>query len=108
MSKYKYKFDTGKRYKSRGINTKLPIPIQVILWSILDQHLQSETEIDYLQIFKFVEENGILAIKHSQEQPDYKKQYTMRMCDEYRVLTGSTIYIIDDKDHSTMLFAEEY
>ena len=59
---------------------------------------------DYLQVFSLSSENGKQKITHTQEVPEYKKEYIFN--------TGTAItakiFVIDDKTHSTMLLAEEY
>ncbi len=104
----KYKFNKSNRYVTRGINSDMPIEIQILLWSIIDKHVDSEVNTDYLQVFKFNQEDNQLLITHSQEQPEYSKQYKIKLEDNYKLLVGKTVYIIDDIDHSTLLFASEY
>ncbi len=59
---------------------------------------------DYLQVFSLSSENGKQKITHTQEVPEYNKEYVFN--------TGTAItakiFVIDDKTHSTMLLAEEY
>ena len=59
---------------------------------------------DYLQVFSLSCENGRQLIKHSQEEPEYEKEYVFDM------VTAITekIFVIDDEAHSTMLLASEY
>jgi len=49
-------------------------------------------------------ENGKQKITHTQEVPEYKKEYIFNTG---TVITAK-IFVIDDKTHSTMLLAEEY
>ena len=108
MNKTKYKFDKNSRYMTKGINSDMPLEIQILLWSMVDQLVEGEVAADYLQVFKFHQENQRLIIKHGQEQPDYSNKYTLKMKEDFKVLVGKTVYIIDDLDHSTMLFSTEY
>lgn len=41
----------GKKYVSREANEIVPIEIQVLMWSMIDE-LKEKTKVDYLQIFK--------------------------------------------------------
>ena len=59
---------------------------------------------DYLQVFSLSSENGKQKITHTQEVPEYKKEYIFNTG---TVITAK-IFVIDDKTHSTMLLAEEY
>jgi len=49
--------------------------------------------------------NGTQKIVHSQEQPQYKKEYSFK-CPTLPI--DAKIFVIDDNTHSTMLLAEEY
>jgi hypothetical protein len=108
MSNNKYKFDKGTRYITRGINIDMPLMIQILLWDMIDNLVGSNTNTDYLQVFRFSENDQKFIINHSQEEPEYKYQYTIKMEEEFKSLVGKTAYIIDDLDHSTLLFSEEY
>ena len=59
---------------------------------------------DYLQVFSLSVKNGKQRIIHSQEIPEYSKEYVFN--------TGTSVtdkvFVIDDKTHSTMLLANEY
>lgn len=104
-------FSAGKpRYVTRGIHEKLPIEYQIILWEMVNE-LGKKKPLDYLQVFEFrVKEgeagNGMLQIiRHFQEQPEYSNTYTLPVFTE--AVTGK-VYITDDGEYSTMLWAEEY
>ena len=92
----------NSRYATRNIMTDIPTELQFILWTMVDS---LKIEKDYLQVFRLSNEGGKQKIVHSQEQPDYQKEY---MIDSASEPVTAKIYIIDDGDHSTMLFAEEY
>jgi hypothetical protein len=47
-------------------------------------------------------------LTHSQEQPEYKKEYKYPLKDEFKALNHVKIYVIDDITHSTMLLSREY
>ena len=88
-------------YITRGVLTEIPFEFQIFMWECIDRMPESK---DYLQIFTF-EAVGILQhITHTSEQPKY--------CINYFIPCGnpitSKVYVIDDRDYSTMLLAEEY
>lgn len=89
------------RYMTRGISEGVPLEIQMILWGMVDA-LRKAKKLDYLQIFELEttgnQEEGTLVqvITHSQEQP------------KYGVIVTGKIYIIDDGEYATMLWADEY
>ncbi len=92
----------NSRYATRGINSDIPLALQLILWKMIDE--MEVAQKDYLQVFTLSSENGEQKIIHEQEQPDYRKEY---------VFSGdcqidAKIFVIDDGDHSTMLLADEY
>ena len=90
------------RYCTKGISENVPLLAQIVLWNLIDS--MSISEKDYLQIFKLTASGKIQRITHSQEQPPYERTH------EFRTENPITakIYVIDDGDHTTMLFAEEY
>ena len=61
---------------------------------------------DYLQVFELSEYDGMQKIVHSQEMPEYKMEYLIKL--QGAPIFVGKVYVIDDKTHSTMLKAEEY
>ena len=97
-------FDGNSRYITKGIEEQVPLELMILMWIMIDRKKQN-TELDYLQIFTFSEENGLQTIVHEQEQPkpfkdSYQKQFP-------HTFSGK-VYVIDDGNHETMLLAEEY
>lgn len=92
----------NQRFATRGIMEQIPVFTQFLLWNLIsDMQISAK---DYLQVFKLTVENGRQKIIHEQEQPDYKKEYLLRLDEP----VNAKIFVIDDEDHSTMLLAEEY
>ena len=93
----------NKRYLTKGINERIPFPVQFTLWELIEDIPDKKR--DYLQIFRLKWHNGILTIEHSQEIPCYSKTHTY-----ISEITEKTekVYIIDSGEYSTMLLAEEY
>lgn len=97
------------RYITCGVADRLPEELQQAIWLAIDLAIRVIDKVDYLQVFTF-EKLGeeVLVIKQKQEQPkretihysDYKK--------EYDTILNEKIFVIDDGDHSTMLFSYEY
>ncbi len=107
-SKTSYTFDPKTRYITSGIKTELTPEIQNILWSFVDRLVHSGIEADYLQVFELDFKGPTLTIKHFQEVPQYisiKEEKMLNLENEEKQLK---VYIIDDRDHSTMLLASEY
>lgn len=94
------------RYISHSVDNNLSPFMQMLLWEMIDS---MDMEQDYLQIFKLipVNINGIMVQKiiHTQEKPKYEK---IIILNRLTLPINAKIYVIDDGEHSTMLFAEEY
>lgn len=97
-----------KRYETKGINTRLNVMYRYILWTLIDS-LREEMKLDSLQVFEFVcekDEQGryIQKLTHSQEETPYSKTYDFPVEEP----VNEKVYVIDDGEQCTMLFAEEY
>lgn len=100
----------NKRLMTRGIDSRVPLSIQICLWGLVDNLVNSDVKTDYLQVFelktnKHTDKSIYLHIEHRQEVPPYKREYTIK---NVEAEINDKIYIIDDGTHSTMLFASEY
>jgi hypothetical protein len=78
------------------------------LWSALDEQIKKGKILDYLQIFSFQKDENELLVIHIQEQPKFKSVFHLKYIMKYEEILDKKIYIIDDIDHSTMLFSSEY
>jgi len=102
-------FEANSRLVTRGILEQLPIEILVQLWTSIDIQLNAGFEMDYLQIFTLKKiSDTVLAIIHEQEQPKRKTVIYCEYQKDFEKILQKTVYVIDDKTHSTMLFSEEY
>lgn len=99
-------FDSEKsKYETKGINERLCVDYRIIMWNLIEK-LSKEVELDYLQVFEFtIEDDKVQKIKHSQEVPEYEKTYIVPMVEDG--IQGK-VYVIDDGEHCTMLWADEY
>lgn len=88
-------------YVTRGVSDNIPLPLQIIMWELIED---LPADKDSLQVFSLSEENGRQVLKHSQEVPEYEKEYIL---DIEEPITEK-IFVIDDETHSTMLLASEY
>ena len=97
-------FDKENRYITRGVNEKIDLSLQILLWSLVDD-LQIEK--DYLQVFKLSRVGDVINIEHTQEVPEYKSSIKVNAKDlEFK--EEIKIYVIDSGVYSTMLLSEEY
>ncbi|ENZ00229.1 hypothetical protein HMPREF1092_02744 [Clostridium thermobutyricum] len=59
-------FKKESRYITRGVNEKLDLRLQLILWNIIDKLNEEGKELDYLQVFRIRKCEEGLVIEHSQ------------------------------------------
>jgi hypothetical protein len=113
----------NKRYCTSTIVSQVPIQLQIVMWNLIDT---MEVEKDYLQIFELSECNGKQKIIHTQEVPEYKREYLFNtgapflrcVCeansknsqgfDVSESFLNAKIYVIDSVEYSMMLFNYEY
>ena len=102
-------FNKLTRYSTSGIATEMPPQLQAFLWQSIDDWNAEDFPLDYLQVFKFKKvADGLYAIEHTQEEPERTIVYYVGSDLEVESVIGKTVFVIDDGDHSTMLFASEY
>ena len=103
-------FESQNRYLTCGIDQRLPQELQRLIWTSIDMRvLLAKEKIDYLQVFTFKKiDDEILALHHEQEQPPMLNVHYTNYRPEYEEILNEKIYVIDDGDHSSMLFAYEY
>ena len=90
-----------QRYATAAVDREIPLAVQLFLWQCIAALPFSP---DYLQVFQLSTEGNRLKIVHTQECPDYRKEYLL-LSD---VQIKAKIYVINDETHATMLFCEEY
>jgi hypothetical protein len=98
------KMFSGNRYMTKGIQTFLRPDLQILLWDLIDG---LDVEKDYLQVFRLEMKEEDLKLTHQQENPDYSVSYTVKV-DHPSIHQEEKIYVIDDGDYATMMFASEY
>ena len=102
-------FEQSTRYMTKGISERMPSEVVAAIWNSIDLQRQSQAEMDYLQVFKFENlKDSVLAIRHTQEQPERCSVVYLTYKKEYEKILNETVFVIDDGDHSTILFGYEY
>ena len=103
-------FNREKRYVTGGIDERLSPDLQRLIWTAIDMRLLFPAKkIDYLQVFTFKKiDEEILSLHHEQEEPPILNVHYTNYRPEYEEILHEKIFVIDDGDHSTMLFAYEY
>ena len=87
---------------SSGIRNNVPPLLQIIMWELIKQMPVDKQ--DYLQVFSLSVKDGRQRIKHTQEVPEYSKEYVIFIENPIT----EKVFVIDDKTHSTMILANEY
>ena len=99
----------NERYITCGISDIVPEDLQVAIWSALELQKEFCSKLDYLQVFTFQKiGEDTLAIRQTQENPNFGTTHYTNYKQEYEEILNEKIFVIDDGDHSTMLFAKEY
>ena len=93
-------FDNGFDV-TRGVSDNIPLPLQIIMWELIED---LPVDKDGLQVFSLSEKDGKQVITHTQEEPEYKKEYVLNL----NLSTTGKVFVIDDNTHSTMLMNYEY
>lgn len=97
----------NNRYITRGVNEKVDIRLQLLIWSMIDNlNEKGNIEVDYLQVFKIKKEGAFIVMEHYQEVTEYKKIYTLEL-EDIEMNKNLKVYAIDDIEYSTMLLPEE-
>ena len=92
-------FDKENRYITRGVNEKIDLSLQILLWNLVDD---LKVEKDYLQVFKLSRTGEVINIEHIQEVLEYKSFIKVNAKDlEFE--GHEKVYLIDSQDYSTML-----
>ena len=90
-----------RRYITARVSRELDSITQFFLWSCIDM---LPVKADYLQVFQLAAVPNGLKVIHTQEIPEYKKEYLIP-CQKP---LSAKIFVIDDGQYATMLFADEY
>lgn len=99
----------NKRYITRGIDSVVPLSIQVIIWQMIDNLIGKKNNIDYLQKFKVTCSNKFIRIEQSSTKPKYESTFefhtvSVGMDDTEQTYT---IWVMDDGECSLMMFPNE-
>ena len=91
----------NQKFITRGVEENIPIPLQMLMWEMIHN---LPVDKDSLQVFSLSEKDGKQRIIHTQEDPEYEKEYVLNITP----ITTAKVFVIDDKTHSTMLMNYEY
>ena len=91
----------NQKFITRGVAENIPILLQMLMWEMIHN---LPVDKDYLQVFSLSEKDGKQRIIHTQEEPEYEKEYVLNITP----ITNGKVFVIDDNTHSTMLMNYEY
>lgn len=101
-------FKENNRYITRDVNDEMDIRLQLIMWSLIDKlNNKKAIKVDYLQVFRLRKEGTSIVIEHTQEEPEYKEVYLLKL-EGLELNSNKKIYVIDSGEYSTMLLPQEY
>ena len=91
----------NQRFITRGVSEEISVSLQLLMWEMIHN---LPVDKDYLQVFSLSEKDGKQRIIHTQEEPEYEKEYVLNITP----ITTGKVFVIDDNTHSTMLMNYEY
>lgn len=99
----------NKRYKTRGIDSEVPLSIQILIWQMIDNLKGKKNKIDYLQKFKVTCSDKFIRIEQSSTEPKYENTFEFHTVSVGMTVTEQiyTVWVMDDGVCSLMLFPDE-
>lgn len=89
------------RYATARVSREVDPITQFFMWSCIDMMPEDQ---DYLQVFDLTATAEGQKIVHTQEVSPYSREYLIPC----RKPITAKIFVIDDVEYATMMFAEEY
>ena len=96
------------KFMTIGVKENISLDIQLFMWNEIEERINAEKQIDYLQVFNISiidKDKGIVKIEHSQEIPEYKKTSIIK---SKEVRNNLKVFVILEAEYATMLLASEY
>ncbi|WP_035296030.1 DUF960 family protein [Brevibacillus thermoruber] len=101
---------SSDRYVTSGVREKVPVELQLMLWSIIEARKERGDKLDYLQVFELstemVDDEPLQKVLNRQEQPFHEEVFYVNMIG--LPLDGVTVWIMDSGEYCTLLLPEEY
>ena len=92
-----------QKFITKGVESNVVLLLQLFIWQCVEEMPKPR---DYLQVFRFTLEGDFQKITHTQEVPEFSREYLLRLTDT-PFFVGK-IFVNEEDDHTTMLLAEEY
>ncbi|ETI69372.1 DUF960 family protein [Neobacillus vireti] len=94
------------RYVTRQIASDVSMEIQTLLWRMIGKRRSNQELLDYLQVFHLQRSGDMQRITNKQEQPLMEMAVQLELKESQSFDT--TIWIVDDGSHCTMMFPNDY
>ena len=91
----------NKLFITSGVNRRIPPILQLSMWNLI---CKMPVDKDYLQVFYLSCDKGRQRIKHTQEIPEYSREYIFNT--DHPVT--AKVFVIDNTIYSEMLLNSEY
>ena len=86
-------------FTTRAVKEELPEEVLLFIVGLVQNMHKEVNEVDYLQVIT-IESNTLI---HTQEIPEYKKEYLLSISVE-----NGKLFFIDNGQYSTLMFSYEY
>ena len=86
-------------FTTRTVKEELPEEVLLFIVGLVQNMHKEVNEVDYLQVIT-IESNTLI---HTQEIPEYKKEYLLSISVE-----SCKLFFIDNNQYSTLMFSYEY
>ncbi len=86
-------------FTTRAVKEELPEEVLLFIVGLVKNMHKEIKEVDYLQVIT-IENNTLI---HTQEIPEYKKEYILSISTE-----NCKLFFIDSGEYSTLMFNHEY
>ena len=86
-------------FTTRAVKEELPEEVLLFIVGLVKNMHREVKEVDYLQVIT-IENNTLI---HTQEIPEYKKEYILSISTE-----NCKLFFIDSGEYSTLMFSHEY
>ena len=86
-------------FTTRAVKEELPEEVLLFIVGLVQNMHKEVNEVDYLQVIT-IESNTLI---HTQEIPEYKKEYLLSISVE-----SCKLFFIDNNQYSTLMFSYEY
>ncbi len=86
-------------FTTRAVKEELPQEVLLFIVGLVQNMHKEIKEVDYLQVIT-IENNTLI---HTQEIPEYKKEYMLSI-----PIENCKLFFIDNGEYSTLMFNHEY